>query len=125
MEEIYHDVNLSMLLLKSVGLLLLFTGIGYFFWFRPKFVPQWKNILKLGGLLGLINAGLVISLGKIAFIVTPIVLIMCVILYQLNKLPGYKINHLLGLSVSFIFSSVIFFLGIAGTFFHLAVEGKI
>jgi hypothetical protein len=125
MEQVYHDVNFSMVLLKSAGVLLLLSGVGYIFMFRPSFLPKWKSILGLGGVIGLLNAGLVISLGKIAFPLTPGILIVLVVLFYFNKFPLYKIKHFLGLLIFFVFSSLTFFIGVAGTFFHLAVEGKI
>lgn len=125
MEQVYNDVNFSMSLLKFAGLLLLLVGIGYLFMFRPSFLPRWKNIVGLGGGIGLLNAGLVLSLGKVAFAVTPVVLVILTALFYFNKFPFYKIKHFLGLLIFFIFSSLTFFIVIAGTFFHLAVEGKI
>lgn len=125
MEQFYNSVNLTMVLLKSVGTILLFIGIGYLLIVRPAFLPQWKNVIGLGCVFGLFNAGLVISLGKIAFPATPAILIICIALFCFNKFPLYKIKHLFGLLMTFVFSSVTFFIGIAGTFFHLAIEGKI
>lgn len=125
MEQVYNAVNLSMVLLKSVGLLLLFIGIGYLLIARPIFLPKWKNVIGMGCAFGLLNAGLVISFGKIAFSATPAIMIICIVLFCFNKFPLYKIKHLFGLLMSFVFSSVTFFVGIAGTFFHLTVEGKI
>lgn len=125
MEQVYNTVNLSMVLLKSVGAILLFLGIGYLLIVRPAFLPQWKNVIGLGCVFGLFNAGLVIFLGKIAFLATPAILIICIALFCFNKFPLYKIKHLFGLLMTFVFSSVTFFIGIAGTFFHLATEGKI
>jgi hypothetical protein len=125
MEQLYNSVNLTMVLLKSVGALLLLLGIGYLFIVRPAFLPLWKNVIGLGCVFGLFNAGLVISLGKIAFPATPAILVICIALFCFNKFPLYKINHLFGLLVSFVFSSVTFFISIAGIFFHLVVEGKI
>lgn len=125
MEQFYNSVNLTMVLLKSVGTILLFIGIGYLLIDRPAFLPQWKNVIGLGCVFGLFNAGLVISLGKIAFPATPAILIICIALFCFNKFPLYKIKHLFGLLMTFVFSSVTFFIGIAGTFFHLAIEGKI
>jgi hypothetical protein len=114
-----------MVLLKSVGNLLLFIGIGYLLIARPIFFPKWKNVIEIGCAFGLLNAGLVLSFGKIAFSATPAILIICIFLFCFNKFPLFKIKHLFGLLMSFVFSSVTFFVGIAGTFFHLAVEGKI
>ncbi|MGE3609588.1 MAG: hypothetical protein AB7I27_08380 [Bacteriovoracaceae bacterium] len=125
MEHVYNEVNLSMVLLKSVGIILLLLGIGYLFKVRPAFHPQWKNVIGLGCVFGLLNAGLVITLGEMAFFATPVMLIICIVLFSFNKLPLYKIKHLFGLLIAFVFSSVTFFIGIAGTFFHLAVEGKL
>lgn len=125
MVAVYNAVNWSMVLLKSTGLLLLLIGIGYLLKARPVFLPQWKNVIGLGSVFGLLNTGLIISLGKIAFLATPAMLIFCIALFCFNKLPIYQIKHLFGLLASFVFSSVVFFIGIAGTFFHLAVEGKI
>lgn len=124
MEQVYNEVNLSMILLKSVGAVLLFIGAFYLFKVRSVFLPQWKNVIGLGSVLGLLNAGLVISLGKMAFLATPVMLITCIVLFCFNKFPLYKIKHLIGLMATFVFSSVTIFIGIAGTFFHLAVEGK-
>lgn len=125
MEQVYHDVNFSMALLKCAGFLLLLVSVGYIYMFRPDFLPQWKNIARLGGLIGILNAGLVISFGKNAFPLTPVMLVALIFLFVFNKLPLYKIKHLLGLLICFILSSLTFFIGIAGAFFHLAVEGKI
>jgi len=125
MEQVYNAVNWSMVLLKFAGAFLLFLGTGYLLKIRPVFLPQWKNVIGFGCVLGLINAGLVISLSKIAFSVTPAILIICSALFCFKKCSLYKAKHLFGLLVSFVISSVTFFIGIAGTFFHLAVEGKI
>ncbi len=114
-----------MVLLKSMGIVLLLIGTGYLFKVRPVLLPRWKNVIGLGCVIGLLNAGVVISLGKIAFTATPAILVICIALFYFNKLPLYKVKHLFGLLVSFLVSSVTFFIGVAGTFFHLAVEGKI
>lgn len=121
MEQVYNEVNLSMILLKSVGTVLLFIGAFYLFKVRPVFLPQWKNVIGLGSVLGLLNAGLVISLGKMAFFATPMMFITCIALFCFNKFRLYEIKHLFGLLSSFVFSSFTFFIGIAGIFFHLAV----
>jgi hypothetical protein len=76
-------------------------------------------------MLGLLNAGLVIFLGKLGFFITPIFLITIIVLFYIDKFPHYRPKHLLGLSIAFILSSVTFFIGIVGAFFHLAIEGKI
>lgn len=125
MEQVFNNVNFSMTLLKFTGFLLLLIGIGYLFMFRLNFLPRWKNIVGLGCVIGLLNAGLVISLGKIAFAVTPVTFVILTVLFYFNKFPFYRIKHFSGLLICFIFSSVTFFIGIAGFFFHLAVEGKI
>ena len=125
MEQVYNSVNLSMVLLKFVGVILLFIVMGYLLLARPIFLPKWKNVIGMGCTFGLLNAGLVIAFGKIAFSATPAILIICIVLFYFNKFPLYKIKHLFGLLMSFVFSSVTFFIGIAGTFFHLAVEGII
>lgn len=125
MEQVYNKINLSVVLLKSVGVVISFIGIGYLFKVRPVFHPQWKNVIGLGCVFGLLNAGLVISLGQMAFFATPLISIVCIALFSFNKFPLYKIKHLFGLLTAFVFSSVTFFIGIAGTFFHLSVEGKL
>lgn len=125
MEQVYNAVNWSMVLLKFAGAFLLFIGTGFLLKARPVFLPEWKNVIGLGCVFGLLNAGLVLSLGKIAFPATPAILIVCIASFWFKKFPFYKIKHLIGLLVSFVFSSVTFFIGIAGTFFHLAVGGKI
>jgi hypothetical protein len=105
MEHVYDQVNLAMILLKSVGGLLLIAALGCVF--------------------GASNAGLVIVLGQIAYFATPVIVMTFMGLYCFNKFLIYKVKHLVGLSLAFILSSVTFFIGIAGTFFHLSVEGKI
>jgi hypothetical protein len=74
--------------------------------------------------LGLLNAGLVISLGKIAFSGTPAVLIIFIALFFFKKLPLYKMKHLIGLLLSFVFSSVSFFLLLLEPFFIWQSKGK-
>lgn len=125
MEQVYHQVILSMILLKSVGGLLLIAGTFYLFKIRPVFQPQWRRVAGLGCVFGALNAGLVIILGQIAYIATPVIVITFMGLFYFDKFPLYKVKHLVGLSTAFILSSVTFFIGIAGVFFHLAVEGKI
>ena len=125
MEQFYNDVGLSIYLLKFTGIILLFIGVIYFYKFKPIFLPIWKKVFVIGCLIGAINSGLVLSFGNAAYFLTPTILVFFVMLYYFNKFPLYKFKHLLGLLASFVFSSVIFFIGIAGTFFHLAVEGEI
>ncbi len=125
MEQIYNQVTLSMILLKSFGVLLLIAGIFYLFKIRPVFQPQWRRVAGLGCVLGALNSGVVIILGQIAYLATPLIMITFMVLYCFNKFPLYKVKHLVGLSLAFILSSVTLFIGITGTFFHLAVEGKI
>lgn len=125
MEKVYQSASLSMLFLKSAGLLMLFTGAGYFLIFRQRGEPNFKMIFFLGIALGVMNAGLVISLGEVGFTITPAVLIALTVLFYNNKLPRYQAKHLLGLLGTFLISSLTFFIAAAGTFFHLAVVGKI
>lgn len=125
MEKVYQSATLSMFLLKSAGLLMIFTGAGYFLVFRLKGEPNLKMILFLGIALGIMNAGLVISLGEVGFTITPAVLIALTVLFYNNKLPRYQAKHLLGLLGTFLISSLTFFIAAAGSFFHLAVEGRI
>jgi hypothetical protein len=42
MEQVYNEINLSIVLLKSVGVVISLIGIGYLFKVRPVFHPQWK-----------------------------------------------------------------------------------
>ena len=125
MEQVYDQVNLAMILLKSVGGFLLFVAAVFLFKVRPIFLPQWKNVAGLGCVFGILNAGLVISLGQIAYFATPMILITFIGLFCFDKLPLYKFKHLAGFLTTFVFSSAAFFVGIAGIFFHLAVEGEI
>jgi hypothetical protein len=125
MEQVYDQVNLAMILLKSVGGLLLIAGTFYFFKIRPVFLPQLRRVAGLGCVFGALNAALVIILGQIAYLATPVIVITFMGLFYSNKFPLYKVKHLVGLLIAFILSSVTFFIGIAGLFFHLAVEGKI
>lgn len=125
MEQVYHQVALSVILLKCVGGILLLLGAAYLLIKRPQYLPSWRNVLSYGSLFGLLNAGVVIIVGKLGYFITPIFLITIIALFYCDKFPQYRLKHLLGLSIAFILSSVTFFIGIAGTFFHLAVEGKI
>lgn len=125
MEQVYHQVTLSMILLKCVGGLIFLLGTVYLLIKRPEYLPNWRNVIVYGSMFGLLNAGLVIILGKLGFFITPIFLITIIALFYFDKFPCYRRKHLLGLSIAFILSSVTFFIGIAGAFFHLAVEGKI
>ncbi len=125
MEQVYHQVTLSVILLKCVGGILLILGAANLLIKRPQYLPSWRNVLGYGIMLGLLNAGLVIVLGKLGYFITPIFLITIIALFYCDKFPQYRPKHLFGLSIAFILSSVTFFIGIAGTFFHLAVEGKI
>jgi hypothetical protein len=125
MEHVYEQVNLAMILLKSVGGLLLLAGTFYLFNKRPVFLPQWRRVAGLGCVFGALNAGLVFILGQIAYLATPVIVITFMGLFYSDKFPLYKVKHLVGLLIAFILSSVTFFIGIAGIFFHLAVEGKI
>jgi hypothetical protein len=114
-----------MILLKCVGGALFLFGVAYFLIKRPEYLPRWRNVLGYGCMFGLLNAAFVIILGRLGFLITPIFLITIIALFYFEKFPHYRPKHLLGLSIVFILSSVTFFIGIAGTFFHLAVEGKI
>lgn len=125
MEQVYHQVTLSMILLKSVGGLLLIAGTFYLFKVRPVFLPLWRRVAGLGCVFGALNAGAVIILGQIAYLATPVIVITFMGLFYSNKFPLYKVKHLVGFSIAFILSSVAFFIGIAGVFFHIAVEGRI
>lgn len=125
MEQVYDQVNLAMILLKSVGGVMLIAGALYLFKIRPVFLPQWRRVVGLGCVYGVLNAGLVILLGQIAYLASPVVVGTFIGLFFFNRLPLYKTKHLTGFLTTFVFSSVAFFLGVAGVFFHLAVEGNI
>jgi hypothetical protein len=125
MEQVYDQVNLAMILLKSVGGFLLFVAALYLFKFRPTFLPQWRRVVVIGCVYGILNAGLVLLLGQIAYFATPVVVATFIGLFFFNRLPLYKTEHLTVFLTTFVFSSVAFFLGVAGVFFHFAVEGKI
>ncbi len=125
MEQVYHQVTLSVILLKCVGGILFLLGAAYLLKKRPQYLPTWRMVLSFGSMFGLLNAGLVIVLGKLVYFMTPIFLIAIIALFYFDRFPQYRLKHLLGILIVFILSSVTFFIGIAGTFFHLAVEGKI
>lgn len=125
MEQVYDQVNLSMILLKSVGGFLLFVAALYLFKFRPTFLPQWRRVVVVGCVCGILNAGLVLLLGEIAYFATPVVVATFIGLFFFNRFPLYKTEHLTVFLTTFVFSSVAFFLGVAGVFFHFAVEEKI
>lgn len=125
MEQVYHQVTASIILLKFVGGLFFLISATYLLMKRPQYLPSWKNVLGSGSVFGLLNAGLVITLGKLGYFFTPIILIVMVVFFYCGRFPRYRLKHLVGLSIVFILSSLTFFIGIAGTFFHLAVEGKI
>ncbi len=75
MEQVYNQVTLSMILLKSFGGLLLIAGTFYLFKIRPVFLPQWRRVAGLGCVLGALNSGFVIILGQIAYLATPLIAI--------------------------------------------------
>ena len=125
MEQVYNQANHSMFILKLVGLIFSFIGLMFVFKARSFSLPHWKNVIGIGCMFGILNAGLVLSIGRMAFYATPIMLVLFFALFWFNKFPRLKMKHLIGLLSTFIFSSVIFYLGIAGIFFHLAVEGRI
>lgn len=128
MEAVFRDVEFSMVLLKVSGLLLSLGAVSYFFYIgdiKRISVPNWKNVMMLSCVLAILNAGLTVSFGKIAFFITPIFIFVTICLWLMNKLPLWKKKHLIAFITSFTSLSICFFLGVAGFFFHLAVEGKI
>ena len=42
---------------------------------RPVFLPQWRRVVGFGCVFGILNTGLVITLGQMAFFGTPMILI--------------------------------------------------
>ena len=59
MEQVYYQVTLSMVLLKCVGGAIFLLGAAY--------LPGRRKVLGHGCLFGLLNAGLVIIIGKLSF----------------------------------------------------------
>ena len=87
-------------------------------------VPNWKSVMLLSCILALLNAGLIVSFGKGAFFITPFFVFLTIALWLINKLPFWQKKHLIAFITSFTSLSICFFVGVAGFFFHLAVEGK-
>lgn len=128
METLFRDVEFSMVLLKLSGALLGLIAVSYLLYLNnlKRFsVPNWKSVMILSCLLALLNAGLAVLLGSIAFLITPVFVLFTIALWLMNKLPSWKKKHLIAFTTSFTSLSICFFVGIAGFFFHLAVEGKI
>lgn len=65
--------------------------------------------MGIGCIYGILNAGLVILLGQIAYYATHMVVITIIGLFYFNKFPLYKRKHLTGFLATFVFSSVAFF----------------
>ncbi len=84
-----------------------------------------KRVATLSLILGLLDAGLALTFGKAAFVVTPIIVISFFGLWIVSQNPLWKFKHLLFFVSSFVICSTTFFYGVAGLFFHLAVEGKL
>lgn len=57
MEQVYHQVTLSMILLKCVGGLIFLLGTVYLLIKRPEYLPTWRNVIVYGSMFGLLNAG--------------------------------------------------------------------
>jgi uncharacterized protein YqhQ len=127
MTDIINDTEISLLLIKICGLFCIFISSVYLSLTRSskKFsMHSWKNLATLGLILGLIDAGLSLTFGKMAFVITPVFVISFFGLWIVSKNPLWRFKHLLFLVSSFVICSTVFFYGVAGLFFHLAVEGK-
>jgi len=128
MVDIINDTEISFFLIRMFGLLFLFVAVAYFLITKqPKKFPMHssKRVAILSLLLGLFDAGLTLTFGKAAFVVTPIIVASFFVLWIISKNPLWKFKHLLFFAASFVICSTTFFYGVAGLFFHLAVEGKL
>jgi|APGre2960657468_1045069.scaffolds.fasta_scaffold10436_3 hypothetical protein len=128
MEAVFRDVEFSMVLLKLSGVLLGLVAVFYLLYIKNLkilLVPNWKSVMLLSCILALLNAGLIFSFGKGAFFITPFFVVLTIALWLMNKLPFWQKKHLIAFITSFTSLSICFFVGVAGFFFHLAVEGKI
>ncbi len=128
-DDIFLSAERNLLLLKSAGLLLIISAALYLIFSRKltkNSILTWKKVVGLSIGMGIINAGIVVIFGKVAFFITPLTLALSLILWFTNKFPqSWRGKHILALSSIFTISSVVFFLSVALVFFHLAVEGKL
>lgn len=128
MEMVFKDVELSMVLLKLSGALLSFVVVSYLLYMKNLkilSVPRWESLMTLSCVLALLNTCLAVSFGKSAFFITPLFVFLTIALWIMNKLPFWQKKHLIAFITSFTSLSICFFVGVAGFFFHLTVEGKI
>lgn len=126
--NIFETVELSILGLKIVGFLLIFTGLAYFSINKSTAsttVLSWRKLLTQGLILGILNAGVAIFFGKNAYLLTPTIIISFLVLWLMKKIPLWQGGYLVAFFSMFITSSIVFFILVAGIFFHLAVEGKV
>lgn len=126
--NIFQTVELSMFGLKIMGFLLIFTDVAYLTISRSAAsatVLSWRKLLIQGLMLGILNAGTALFFGKNAYLLTPAIIISFLFLWLMKKMPQWQGRHLIGFISLFITSSIVFFILVAGIFFHLAVEGKV
>lgn len=126
--NIFQSVELSMFGSKIVGFLLIFTGVAYFIISKSAAsatILSWRKLLIQGLILGILNAGTAMFFGKNAYLLTPAIIISFLVLWLMKKMPQWQGRHLVGFISLFITSSIVFFILVAGIFFHLAVEGKV
>jgi hypothetical protein len=126
--KIFETVELSIFGLKIVGFLLIFTGVAYFSINKSVActpVLSWRKLFTQGSMLGILNAGIAIFFGKNAYLLTPTIIISFLVLWLMKKMPLWQGGHLLAFISLFITSSIVFFILVAGIFFHIAVDGKV
>jgi hypothetical protein len=128
MEAILKNVEFTVTSLKIVGVLLGLFAVTYFLHMRKTkkiSITSWKSLIALSSVSALLNTGLIVLLGKNAFIITPLFIIIVIALWFMKRLPAWEKRHLVFYVTSFTLLSILFFIVVAGFFFHLAVEGKI
>lgn len=128
-DEIVQSVDLSMILLKFSGIILVAVAVAFLFFIKRRGQNQklsWKKIFVLGLGFGVVNAGVNLTFGKIVYFLTPLILGVIAVVWLFKRFPSsWQLKHVLTFSSVFLTSSMIGILGVGTIFFHLAVEGKI
>ncbi len=128
MSDIINDTEISLQLIRFCGFFCVLLPVLYILttkFLKNMAMHSWKALGVLSLSLGLLDAGISLLFGKVAFITTSLIVVSFFLLWIVSKNPLWRFKHLLFLVSLFIICSTTFFYGIAGLFFHLAVEGKL
>ncbi|MBT4791880.1 MAG: hypothetical protein HON90_09940 [Halobacteriovoraceae bacterium] len=126
MIDIIKDVEVSLAGLYVFSGALLCMGL---FFVRKVICKKplylWKNIIGVSFVMSVLNAGIVILIGQKAFVITPIIVVVSILIAVSEKITLPELKFILGFNILFVLFSSVVFLGGTGIFFHLAIEGKI